>query len=136
MSINSYKIKKLNIITNAYWYNTHLDSKLSLSERAMKSIAAHLRDRREYPTLGTLVHQKYYTQQEPKAYASKLSQLREHLTFRNWEKGIKESIKTLYPNTKNVRRILLKEKRVVLDEVKPIERNLKHSIIKLFGKIL
>lgn len=132
----NHELRHIKVLNNAFWHNCHLDSNVSFTERRLNTIIAHLKDRKKYPTLGTLANRKYHVVMNPDAYSSNLTTLRQKEAFRKHEKAIKDSINTLYPKTKNVRRILLKEKRVVLDLVKPVEHNLKHSLIKMFGKVL
>lgn len=132
----NHELRHLKVLNNAFWHNCHLDSNVSFTERRLNTIFNHLKDRKNYPTLGTLANRKYHVVINPDAYSSNLTTLRQKEAFRKHEKAIKDSINALYPKTKNVRRILLKEKRVVLDLVKPVEHNLKHSLIKMFGKVL
>lgn len=132
----THNIKQSNILTNANLSNSYLDSKQKITMPKLKTIVAHLKDRQNYPTLGTLAHRKFLTKNEPQVYLTKLTELRQFETFKKLEKGIKESIKKLYPKTKNIRRILLHDERIILDKVKPIEHNIKHKLVKLLGKIL
>ena len=132
----NHELRHLKVLNNAFGHNCHLDSNVSFTERRLNTTFAHLKDRKEYPTLGTLANRKYHVVMNPDAYSSNLTTLRQNEAFRKQKKAIKDSINTLYQKTKNVRRILLREKRVVLDLVKPVEHNLKHSLIKMFGKVL
>ena len=65
-----------------------------------------------------------------------MKNLKKQDSFVSLDKDFKEGFKKLYNNTKNIRRQLIKNNSIVLDEVKPIEKNFKRTMIKLFGKLM
>ena len=125
-----------NIRTNAQLSNGIIDMPYSFNRQLTKYAENHLKDCKENPTLGLLARQNQRTNDYPKSAKINMSMLNEQDSFVRADKEFKQVCNDMYHKTNKVRRQLIKNESIVLDEVKPIEKNFTRTMIKLFGNLM
>ncbi len=136
MSINTDFAKFDNVKGRAQLSNGVIDSPYKFNSNLTKYAKAHINDCKKNPTIGLLARQSEKTNYYPSMAKKNMKNLKKQESFVSLDKDFKEGFKKLYNNTKNIRRQLIKNNSIVLDEVKPIEKNFKRTMIKLFGKLM
>lgn len=113
-----------------------IDSNMPMTDYTKRYPKEHIMDCAQYPTVGLLARQQNKTNEYPKFYKEHVRELQMSDEFRDVDEGFRNKFKTLYNKTGKVRRQLIKKESIVLDDVKPIQKNFQRTLIKLFGKLM
>ena len=123
------------IKNNAYWANIHLKSKLPADKCAAEDVADHINDCSKHPTQGMLAREW----SKPDRYSSYYRRNKADYSRFDCVKCANDSFKSkyneLYPRTGSTRKKLIESGSIVLDTVKPIKKDFKRTLIKLYSKI-
>lgn len=125
-----------NIRTNAQLSNGIIDSPFTFNHQLTRSAKNHLKDCKENPTLGLLARQNQKTNDYPKNARINMAMLNTQYAFVRADNEFKEICKDMYPKTNKVRRQLIKKESIILDDIKPIKKNIARTMIKLFGNLM
>lgn len=120
---------------NAYWNNAHLDSRFRMTDDLLDDAVNHLNDCRKNPTRGLLARKKFRTNNYPDCYKRNLNDLYKNEAVKTADNAFKEKFSSLYPKSGKVRKFLIKSESIVLDYVKPVKKNFRRTLFKMFGKI-
>ncbi len=125
-----------NIRTNAQLSNGIIDSPYSFDSKLTKYAENHLKDCKENPTLGLLARQNQRTNYYPKFAKINMAKLNEQDSFVRADNEFKQVCHDMYHKTNKVRRQLIKNESIVLDDIEPIKKNFSRTMIKLFGNLM
>lgn len=125
-----------NIRTNAQLSNGIIDSPFTFNHQLTRYAKNHLKDCKENPTLGLLARQNQKTNDYPKNTKTNITMLNNQDSFVRTDNEFKGICKDMYPKTNKVRRQLIKNESIVLDDIKPIKKNIARTMIKLFGNLM
>ena len=124
-----------NIKHNAYWNNVTLDTKFHPEGSDVDTAINHLVDCKNKPTVALLARKKCRTNNYPQYFKRNLFELYESSKgVRNADLAYRETFNSLYPKTGKARKLLIDSESIVLNYVKPIEKTIKRSFIKLISK--
>ena len=125
-----------NIKRNAYWNNVHLDSRFHPTADEVETAIEHLKDCHNNPTVSLIARRKYRTNNYPDCFQRNLKEVYDASAWvRRADSAYRNRFAELYPKTAKARKLLIKTQSIVLNCVKPIEKGLKRSFIKLISKI-
>ncbi len=120
---------------NAYWNNVLLDTRFRPEESDISTAINHLVDCKNKPTVALLARKKYKTKNYPEYIKRNLFDLyKSSKSVRKADIAYRENFYSLYPKTGQARKLLIKNESIVLNYVKPIEKTIKRSLIKLLSK--
>ncbi|DAA88413.1 TPA: hypothetical protein CPT87_04985 [Candidatus Gastranaerophilales bacterium HUM_5] len=118
---------------NAYWNNAHLDTRFRVSKDFTDDAINHLIDCKENPTIGLLARKKHRTNNYPDCFERNLKDLYKFKHVKAADNAFKETFVSLYPKTGKARKFLIETNSIVLNYVKPIRKNLRRTLFKLFN---
>ena len=103
---------------NAYWNNAHLDTRFRVAKDCTDDAINHLIDCKENPTIGLLARKKHRTNNYPDCFKRNLKDLYKSKHVKDADNAFKETFET---------------NSIVLNYVKPIKKNLRRTLFKLFN---
>ena len=118
---------------NAYWNNAHLDTRFRVAKDCTDDAINHLIDCKENPTIGLLARKKHRTNNYPDCFKRNLKDLYKSKHVKDADNAFKETFASLYPKTGKARKFLIERNSIVLNYVKPIKKNLRRTLFKLFN---
>ena len=120
---------------NAFWNNVTLDTRFRPEESDINTAINHLIDCKNKPTVALLARKECRTNNYPQYFKRNLFELyKSSRGLRNADLAYRETFNSLYPKTGKARKLLIKNESIVLNYVKPIEKTIKRSFIKLISK--
>ena len=120
---------------NAYWNNAHLDTRFRVAKDCTDDAINHLIDCKENPTIGLLARKKHRTNNYPDCFKRNLKDLYKSKHVKDADNAFKETFASLYPKTGKARKFLIETNSIVLNYVKPIKKNLRRTLFKLFNPV-
>ena len=93
----------------------------------------HLIDCKENPTIGLLARKKHRTNNYPDCFKRNLKDLYKSKHVKEADDAFKETFASLYPKTGKARKFLIETNSIVLNYVKPIKKNMRRTLFKLFN---
>lgn len=133
LEIDKYQIKKY----NAKMHNNNLDNPFGISRKNIKYTLNHLKDCTQNPTVGLLARKKFETHKYPFiSYKKNYEELFSNFSIKYAEKIFQQRYKNLYNKTGRIRKILINNKNIELDKIKPVQKTLKRKIYSIFAKII
>ena len=125
-----------NIRCNAYKNNLVLDTSFHPEGSDIETVITHLNDCKNKPTVALLARKNTRTHNYPDYFKRNLQELySSSSSIRKADLAYREEFKSLYPKTGKARRLLIKDESIVLSYVKPIQKNIKRTILKFLSKI-
>ncbi len=122
---------------NAKMNNANLDTIFSIKQPNIKHSLNHIDDCINNPTIGLLARKKYETHYAPLiAYKQNLKDLLSEYRVKEASDNFKYSYNKMYPKTGNIRKFLINNNNVQLDNINPINKSLKRKFFNVISKIL
>lgn len=135
MEIITGGCKYENIRNNAYWNNAHLDTRFHTKDFGIEASLEHLIDCKNNPTIALLARKKYRTNNYPEFFQRNISELYgSSKKIRKADMAYRQTFDMLYPKTGKARKLLINNESIVLNYVKPIQKTLKRTLIKIASK--
>ena len=123
------------IRNNAFWNNVNLDTRFHPDASDCEQAVNHLIDCKNQPTIALLARKKYRTNNYPDYFTRNLFELYESSkSVQNADIAYRETFNKLYPKTGKARKLLINNESIVLNYIKPIQKTLKRTLIKLVSK--
>ncbi len=133
LEIDKYQIQKY----NAKMHNNNLDNPFGISRKNIKYTLNHLKDCTQNPTVGLLARKQFETHKYPFiSYKKNYEELFSNFSIKYAEKIFQQRYKNLYNKTGRIRKILINNKNIELDKIKPVQKTLKRKIYSIFAKII
>ena len=88
---------------------------------------------KENPTIGLLARKKHRTNNYSDCFERNLKDLYKFKQVKAADNAFKETFASLYPKTGKARKFLIETNSIVLNYVKPIRKNLRRTLFKLFN---
>ena len=129
-----------NVRYNAYWSKVHIDTRLKPDSEDIDCYKEHLKDCDRHPTSGFLARRKYITKKNynyPGCAHRNLNFLNNQPEIQKLKENIESTVNQLYPKTKQARKYIIDNDRVLLDYVTKGKRyNLKDKLIILLKRFI
>lgn len=134
MKIKDYNSSFYNIKSNAFWYNSHIDTLYKPGNRAIIDTITHLNDCKTNPTIGLLARRQSKTDFYPEFQNRNKELLINNPKIKNLNDSFEKEFKELYPKTAKIRKYLIDNEFVILDYIKPKTQSFSKKLFRLFLK--
>lgn len=137
--INPYNLTNVNARNDAYKAQLVLDSFYKPNEEGVKTYAKHLQNSIDNPAAGMLISENIINDSGinyPRTYSRNRHLLHKNSQIDKLIDEFNAKVKNdYYPNTWEARDFIIKKRRVVLDDVRPIKHNFSRTLFRIYNTL-